>query len=60
MTRGARIARMGHRAIKSTYTVASNRACIRGSSEQNSFCVSTVPPELLQLLNFSTPPCTLF
>jgi hypothetical protein len=49
MRRGAQMARLVHRVINRTYTVGSKRTCIRGLSEQNSFSVSAVPPELLLL-----------
>jgi hypothetical protein len=49
MKGGAQMASLVHRVISRTDTVGSKRSWIRGLSQQNSFSVSAVPPELLQL-----------
>jgi hypothetical protein len=49
MKGGAQMASLVHRVISRTDTVGSKRSWIRGLSQQNSFSVSAVPPELLLL-----------
>jgi hypothetical protein len=51
MRRGAQVARRVHRVINRKYTVGRKKTSIRDVSEQISFSMSALPPELLQLLN---------
>jgi hypothetical protein len=46
MKGGAQIAGLVNSLMSKTWTVGTERTCVRGFSEERSFSVSAVPPEL--------------